>query len=35
MRLQGTGAVVTARAYAAAFPRAIREPLIAVVSRKL
>ena len=35
MRLQGTGAVVTARAYAVAFPRAMREPLIADVSLRI
>ena len=34
MRFQRTGAVVAASAYAVAFPRAMREPLIAVVSRK-
>ena len=35
MRLQRAGAVVTARAYAVAFPRAMREPLIADVSLRV
>ena len=35
MRFQRTGAVVTARAYAVAFPRAMREPLIADVSLRI